>query len=359
MSANTARVHATILRLLRAVGGEVDPLVERLTADVGPQGPDSDTARLLSVVFPSLRRSRAGALLRDQARKAYLGNWVVNRSLLMTVAPVVEALRAAGCRPVALKGVALLVSQYRNLGLRRGGDLDVLVDPRHAETAWRILEDLGGLPEQRGVPTGASSIRSAHHAWHFDLGGRATVDLHWSPFSDCCSLAAADRFLTTAREAVFSDFAFSVPSPENLLLHACAHGAHRDWWVPGRWLVDAATIVAATPALDWALVWEGAREAGLEHAIDAALRDLDAKTGLPSGWDAGRRGRHASPWDRLELWAWRRDELSFAKAPIPRLISHVSRYRRLRRFHPDWTRQGVGAYWRLYRLENNRATRRR
>jgi hypothetical protein len=198
---------------------------------------------------------------------------------------------------------------------------------------------------------------SPYHGCQFRFSRGFAVDLHWSPLSDCCSPDLAARFLATARRASFGGLAIRVPSPPHLLLHACVHAAKRDWLMPGRSVLDAACLVQDTPDLDWALLWDTARTAGVEHAVDVVLRSLDAVVGLPPGWNRHRRLTRASLADRIELWGWRRDGLSFRNTPVARVITHLSRYRRLRRYHPAWRHRGPTAYWRLYRAEREQIAR--
>jgi hypothetical protein len=309
-----------------------------------------ETSRLLAIVYPMLARARVGGRLGEWSRQAYLANWTANSALVARVAPRLEALDAAGCRPVLLKGLALLLGVYRDLGVRGGADVDVLVDPDRADLAWRVLAGANGVPDRRGTLATLQDVRDVYHAWQFRFPDGVALDLHWTPLGECCAPAIARRFSTGSQEASIAGLAARVPCVEHLLVHALVHGIRRDWWAPGRNALDAATIVAGHD-LRWAEMWDLARAAGVEHAAHAALVRLARFCPLPDGWDAARRSRAPSIAERVEVWAWRRDQFSLRDAPLARLLEHVSRYRRLRRFHPAWRTRGPGDYWRAVRRE--------
>lgn len=338
-----------IARLAVAPDDEVEALARDLERLAETQPPDAEQARILAAVYPRLRAYAADAVLTSLAAKVYLSNWSSNRTLFERAAPLVEALATSGCGPVLLKGAALLSSVYRDLGVRALSDVDLLVDPRCVEAAWQILLEHGGAPERRGALAGVAQCWMAGHAWAFTFPGGWAIDLHWSPLVDCCAETLADRFRAHAEPASLNGVSVLVPAREHLLLHACVHGVRRDWLAPGRWLIDAATLVWRTPGLKWTLVSETAHEAGLGLALRSAWRSLEAVIPLPD--DEG-----ASHWpqeliERLEWWAWRLDRYSFHQAPLPRVITHLSRYRRLRRYHPGWRRKGWRDYWALHRAE--------
>jgi hypothetical protein len=355
----SARIVTQIVRLLAADDEHVDSRAADLAAAVGVTPLTPPLVQLLTATVPAMRGAPVGATVLEQALPAYLANWAANRRLLAGAAPILEALGSAHCRPVALKGLALLMCYYEDLGVRSVADLDVLIDPARAETAWQILTEMGGVADQRAFPKTFAAIRAAYHAWQFMFPGGFAIDLHWSPFSDCFAGVVAEGFLAAARPITFGGLTANIPSPEHLLLHVCVHGVHRASAVPDRWMLDAATLVGKAPAVDWSVVADGARAAGLEHALVFALRRLRSVGGLPGAPDDVLHARRASILDRVEVWAWHRDELSFRAAPIARVLCHLSRYRRLRRFHPAWRRKGLRDYWRLYRQESMARVNRR
>lgn len=349
MTPEFLRIVAALLQLLFAEDEKIDGAIEGLDiAMARGEVPPETCCRLLAVAFPRMQRSSRGTPLREWAARAYLTNWATNHLLFGAVAPVLGALEGGKCRPVLLKGAALIVSDYHDLGVRCMGDVDILVDSSRAEQAWRILCGAGASPERRGSLSDFHAIHAAHHAWQFTLPGGGAVDLHWSPLVDCVSPALAERFLASSQVAPFRGIATRVPSPEHRLLQACVHGAHRDPWAPWRWVIDALTVLRRTPDLNWRAVREAATASHLEHAFDAALSTVRAIATRYSKWDGVASSTSASLRDRVELWAWRGDELSFRATPIARIVTHLSRYLRLRRFHPEWGEKGMRDYWRLY-----------
>lgn len=343
-------LEATLLRVLNADPHDVDSSARELDRAIGPTDPDLPTSRLLATLLPQLRHVSVESRLPEIASKGYLVNRVNNSGLFSGIVPVIDALQQAGCRPTLLKGAAMIVAYYRDLGLRALADADVLVDPRCAPVAWGVLSRLGGTPERRGSLVDFSAVRAAFHGWQFTFPGFA-IDLHWSPLCDCCSDDVADAFLRSARPASHGGLAAMVPCPEHLLLHTAVHAARRDWWAPSRGLLDSARIVSDTPGLDWRTIWSLAETVRLEGALRAVLQRIAEAIELPGAAWAPAATPRVQPWRRVELWAWRRDELSFERTPVARLVCHASRYWRLRRFHPAWRSRGWLDYWQLHRAE--------
>jgi hypothetical protein len=350
----TAALVAAIVRLARAAAGDEAPRASALAEAVATANADAPALRLLAATYPRLRGAPDETPLITRARIHYLSTWAANRALITSAAPVLDALAAAGCRPILLKGLAVLVSHFGDLGVRRVGDVDVLVDPSRAEAAWNVLEGLGGRPFDRGTLSGFADCRAAYHGLGFWLPGGLLLDLHWTPLADCCSDEIAERFIGTARQAEFGGLSVLTPSPEHLVLHACVHGARPDLAVPGRWLLDVATIVATSPELDWAVVWDVAHRAGVTLALDRALGTVAEVVGLPDAALANRGDIRAGIGARLELWAWRHDKHEITKTPLARIVSHVSCYHRLRHYHPHWRAKGLWDYWQLFRAERTR-----
>jgi hypothetical protein len=91
-----------------------------------------------------------------------------------TTAEVLDAMHAAGVRPVLLKGAAIAARLYPE-GERTYVDADLLVAPRRRARAERVLTELGFTHRRRAWE---SAERIEHDAiWRRD-GDPCTIDLH-------------------------------------------------------------------------------------------------------------------------------------------------------------------------------------
>jgi hypothetical protein len=89
---------------------------------------------------------------------------------------VLRSLEAAGIRALALKGYALAENVHGDAGLRRYGDIDVLVSPPDLERAVTTLAGLGYERESTPIPEPPEDL---HHVLVNPTGAVPEVELHW------------------------------------------------------------------------------------------------------------------------------------------------------------------------------------
>ena len=88
---------------------------------------DGGSRRLLPLVHRNLRDVLADDPDAIRLRESYLRTWHANRLAFEALVPVLEALTRAGIRAMLLKGAALGVRYYGDVGLRPMADCDVMV----------------------------------------------------------------------------------------------------------------------------------------------------------------------------------------------------------------------------------------
>src|SRR4051812_21498162 len=95
------------------------------------------------LILPLVYRNLTGLSLQDpelgRIRGVYRFTWSRNQLLLHLGGIALRDLRQAGIETIVLKGAALSVSQYRDLGVRQMGDFDVLVPRRRVTEAIDAL----------------------------------------------------------------------------------------------------------------------------------------------------------------------------------------------------------------------------
>ena len=253
--------------------------------------------------LPLIGRNLSGAPVDPGTRALFLDvrrqAWISNLRLLDAARPVFEALAGAGIRTLLLKGAALVLTSCNAPGLRPIGDVDVLVEPEHARTAKRIVEQLGWVAwrghSERDFPLA--------HGLAFQKPPHGTLDLHWYLLAECC-WPGADRGLWPRARTLTSISPMTfVPSPADLLLHVCLHGLR---WSPvhaGHWISDAVCILhAAGDELDWQVVIDESARRRLGLQMMHALRVVGERghVDIP-GAVIGALERQPHPWcDWLE-----------------------------------------------------------
>ncbi len=246
---------------------------------------------------------------------------------------VLATLEGAGIEAVVLKGAALVLSVYRNSGLRPFHDLDVLVDPRRHDEAIRLLESEGWsrvYDYDPGLWDHAVTLRRGgidldlHRRYSRELVIPGHLDLTW----EVTRTEIAPRTLRSGR-------AVRILAPTDTLLHTIAHGTFARGPVALRWLADAKRVIAVGP-IDWdrLVLLSGAFE--VSPVIHDGLVLLGDITGSPVPAEPLARLRAA----RLPRVSQRRLEafhtVRETGGPFGRLTREVDRYLELTR-HLRWS----------------------
>lgn len=190
-------------------------------------------------------------------RRLYVWHLRRNSGSLRELAEALEALRGAGIPTLLLKGAALGVAVYGNVGLRPMGDIDLLVHREDAARALALMEGLGY------ATTGAETRPGATLEYENEVALRHTrkpqmapVELHWGLLDSPHYQSTLDMewFWRTAQPLEIEGAATLMLGPEAQLLHLCAHLMLHHGGASGhlQWYHDIAEVlVAYENALDW------------------------------------------------------------------------------------------------------------
>lgn len=183
----------------------------------------------------------------------YRRSWTANQLLIGEVAPALQSLREAGLEVMALKGAALAVTHYRDIGARWFRDVDLLVRAGEADRAHERLIAGGWRPHHERP----SRLMATDHGSAYENGAGALIDLHWRS----SWLPAPDDDVWAAAVPIELGGAGALaPGATDQVLQACVHGAT---WLASfqlHWLADIATIARAEPdGIDWERLVDRAR----------------------------------------------------------------------------------------------------
>jgi len=284
---------ATLVALLRAtLGTEEPPDARRLAACDWPR---LETLAAHHAVGPIVYRaveSRADGVPQDVLRRLSLGyraNGLRNRAVADLVADLGRRLSAASVSSVLLKGAALVRTLYADPGLRRIGDIGLLVDERDVPRAASLLDVMGfrhlGRPLRTEWP-----ICDVHLVYHRNHHGSVPVALHWRLFEDYLPyLFDLSEVREQSRRAAGLPANLCTMAPEHELTYLCIHLERHalvyrsliersDWLqllviprgrAPLVWLYDVALYLQRRgDTLDWDRLVADARR----WAIDTRLR---------------------------------------------------------------------------------------
>jgi Uncharacterised nucleotidyltransferase len=171
------------------------------------------------------------------------------------------------------KGPALAAQLFGDVAMRQYGDLDVVI----AREDWTIVNTLLCENEWKPEFTLPASQEELYQKIYKDhsycsIRTKHLLELHWEfaeprmifPFT---LQSVRTRLLTFT----LSDLIIAVPSPEDLLILLCFHGAKHKWERLG-WLADITQLLVISPTIDWELIGLRAREARCERVLSLSLR---------------------------------------------------------------------------------------
>ncbi len=306
---------------LRALGA--------LSSSPPADGPDLAVSALL----PSLYRRwpAAESELVRAGQKVYLTLWRENRERMRSLAELVAEFEKLGIRCLVLKGAALALRHYADLGLRGMRDFDLLVSESDLKPAIARLRDMGYTAERGYAADAIVRQARAGHAWQFFRNGQS-CDLHWRPLARCYSPEVTRLFWDSVETTPLGAGALTVLSPTDQLFHVCAHGLQWDWSPPIRWIADAMTVMR--DPIDWDRVVRLAEESCMRVRLASALHYLRLRFEAPVPAGVVEHLDHGGPrWERRE------HRLLLKPCPLGGLDSvawHAYNFRRLRPFDVGW-----------------------
>jgi hypothetical protein len=325
-------VSADQILLLRAALADGDEALEAWRtwqARTDLDGLDAESQRLLPLLYRNLGRLGVGERATARYASVYRQSWFKNSLAFRDAAHVIDAFSAAGIDTMVLKGAALALLHYRDVGARSMADVDILVSHRRLRDALALLEAEGWtVTFYRTRPAALDpAILSIHHATRFhDKRGRP-FDLHWFASQDCLVPGGDDILWQAAVPLQVSGASTRALAPTDQLYHVCAH-AYLSGGAHVRWVADAVTILRTSgDRIDWSRLAALADARRLVLPLQLALGFVRAEFGaaVPAAFLDALATRPISRLDRLEH-AHNMSERPYTLGKV--LLRHWCRHRR-------------------------------
>ena len=305
------RSHRLLLR--SALCGDEDALSawQEWTADYGFASIDEKTRDLMPLVHRNLKR--AGAEYPWPKQLEHRGHLCqfVNRDRIRVMAEVVGLLADAGIPCMALKGAALILAYYEELGLRPMGDFDVLVPTEQGERAFALLQEHQWKLDEMLAGKEAEIATDAMPGVNLVNDADDKCDLHWHIFHDCCFPSADLVFWDQATSLKCHGQRVWFLSPTDMLLHTCVHGSMRNGAPVTRWIPDVVTIIKTSGSqIDWERLLEEARARSFIYILQHAFQAMDEvlEVAIPQGFRERLADSPVALRERLEYRVRRRDK---------------------------------------------------
>ena len=188
---------------------------------------------------------------------------------------LIKLFEQGGIAVMALKGPALALQVYGDLGLRHAGDLDLLVHPDYFERADQMLCRNGYHRTNSAFVLSPKKQRySEQMFYHFNYlrnDGRVSVEPHWALVRNSHLFPMDINQLWAQEETtMIGGIPVKTLPIEETLLYLCMHGATHVW-LRLFWLCDLAQILNKNNSVDWTRLMARATELGVQRPVAQGL----------------------------------------------------------------------------------------
>ncbi len=217
-----------------------------------------------------------------------LGTALRNTLLLHALEDVLARLAAEGIEVVVLKGAALALTVYQNVGLRPMCDVDLLVRPAQVPAALGVMKEMGYAADGAETRPGDMLAHECEVALTKpgEMGG--TIEVHWSLFDSphYQRVLPMEWFWGTARPIQVREQTTLMLGPEAQILHLCGHlWLHHNGDVDGYgpWLKDIALCLEHDrDCIDWEALFAQAQQCDLIIPLQRTLPRVAEEYGAPA-----------------------------------------------------------------------------
>jgi putative nucleotidyltransferase-like protein len=183
-----------------------------------------------------------------------------------------------------VKGSALAMLAYGNLGIKQAWDIDLLVAPDDVARAGALLESLGYVRQMPPPDFPESRFRAwvaiAREGLFHNAARNIHLELHWRLSDNHAQLADVLPSGPALCVEVSPGRALRTLGEEDLFAYLCLHGAHHAW-ARMKWLADVAAWLAGKPQDEVVRLYRAAQARHVGRAAAQALLLSKLLFGLP------------------------------------------------------------------------------
>lgn len=242
--------------------------------------------RVGSMVYASLKRDFPEAIpaqplarLREDVLAGTHGNLRLLRELLQ----LARLLGTHGIRYAVFKGLVINQMVYQDLGIRKCGDIDILVGRGDFLRAKALLQ-AEGFSQTLSDKAEVQYLQSG--LWHEQR--QVSIDLHWGLPPRELGIRA-DRILMRAADITIGGQSLPAFGPEDLLIVLCVNATKEYWNQLLYPYCDIHEFLRSHPGLDWPALFRRARELRCARMVGTALRVMTSlyEAPLPARGETG------------------------------------------------------------------------
>lgn len=210
---------------------------------------DAAASWLLPLMYHNLKTFDISGREMNICKGSYKLHWYQNLMRFKKLEKVISDFDHMGVEHILIKGAALLIEYYEDLGLRSMHDIDVLVPPEQAAEAHSLLLKAGGSPE---IFTDFPKLSKFRHSVGFHMENNWTLDLHWESFNNE-GIGEKFEFWNSTKMAAVNSSTTKVLKPEYNLFLSLVHSLTSGGSVASiRWIPDSIFILRkASKRFNW------------------------------------------------------------------------------------------------------------
>ncbi|WP_414622897.1 nucleotidyltransferase family protein [Calothrix sp. CCY 0018] len=283
------------------------PEIELLLSSVNPDINDATTERIKTLVKQnidwqyltqtadrhavlSLLYSRLNSICSEAIPEPILSQWrrsfqfVAQRNLFLTgeLINLLKLLKQQDIVALPYKGPVLATLIYKNVALRRFGDLDIIVQQQDIFAVRELLIAQGYRPKREMTDTELVKYLNSKREHTYDFiheDKNIFIEIHWR---------IAPKYITPiAAKDLWPDlepFSLAGTTINNLPLEdwlpiLCVHGS-RHVWERFSWLCDIATLIHKNPDINWEEVLQKANDWGCQRMLFLGLYMVNELFGI-------------------------------------------------------------------------------
>ncbi|MBN2083953.1 MAG: nucleotidyltransferase family protein [Anaerolineales bacterium] len=213
---------------------------------------DAGSFALLSLLYVHLKELGVEDPAMGRFKGIYRKVWYQNQTLVHETADVLRLFETGRMETMVLKGAALAQLYYKDFGLRKMHDLDVVIPAAGRRRAIDMLTRAGWKPRFQPISRLTDSNLDCHHAWAFENGRGFQLDLHWNVLTGRLRPGTEEDLWAASVPLRLEGVSTRTLCPADQLLHACVHGVRWSPMPPIRWVADSFHILKAAPTgIDW------------------------------------------------------------------------------------------------------------
>lgn len=196
-----------------------------------------------------------------------------NMRLTSKMIEVVQLFKENGISVLPYKGPLLALQAYKNISLRKFGDLDILIKPDQLKQAVNLLTANNFTPvtDQYWLDNIKYCLIKKKDIGFLSNDESVYLELHWKLAKSYFDIPIKSEYLWQKSETItLAGSEIKTLSYNHLLIYLCLHGT-KHAWERLSWISDINELVHSKKTVNWLRLLEEAKSLGCENVLTLGL----------------------------------------------------------------------------------------